>query len=129
MSDAPAAVYIRKSSDIVGRSGGHSSGQRLAVAATKLVAQETVTERLLEQLRAKDAQIEGMQTFMQSLNERLRESNLLMASLQQSLPYPNPQKTAEDVASQFAQSDKTTAKPKTTPTRRRPNWLRTVFRR
>jgi ABC-type transporter Mla subunit MlaD len=53
-----------------------------------LAAQEAVTESLLGQLKAKDAQIEGMQTFMQSLNERLRESNLLMASLQKQLPGP-----------------------------------------
>lgn len=61
----------------------------VAVLQRALSAQEAVTERLLEQLKAKDSQIEGMQTFMQSLNERLRESNLLMAALQKQLPLPD----------------------------------------
>lgn len=102
----------------------------VAVLQRALAAQETVTERLLEQLKAKDAQIEGQQQFMQSLNERLRESNLLMASLQKQLPGPTLPGAESPVAKDIEQQS---AKPnadkggRVKPSRHR-SWWRGVFR-
>lgn len=48
------------------------------------------------QLVAKDSQIEKLGTIIGSLNDRLREGNLLMASLQQQLQLPEQSKTTVD---------------------------------
>lgn len=61
--------------------GVGDSGEVLAILERALAAKEQVEANLFEQLRVKDAQIA-------SLNDRLRESNLLMAGMQKQLPEP-----------------------------------------
>ena len=58
-----------------------TNGKREGESGDFVALMQRVTTQLTEQLRVKDDQIAA-------LNERLRESNLLMASLQQQLPEP-----------------------------------------
>jgi len=46
-----------------------------------MYAKEQAEAKLFEHLKTKDDQIAGLQQTVTSLNERLRESNVFMASL------------------------------------------------
>jgi chromosome segregation ATPase len=65
-------------SDLHAGRGGES-------AATLSLLERAITQ-FAEQLKVKDEQLKVKDQQISSLNERLRESNLLMASLQQQLP-------------------------------------------
>jgi hypothetical protein len=74
LGDVPTSIAA-------GGSRGGESGDLFSLAQRALAAQEAATSHLVEQLRVKDEQIAA-------LNDRLRESNVLMASLQKQLPEP-----------------------------------------
>ena len=74
LGDAPVAAAKGKPESGAGESAGTLSLLERAIAA-----HEKAAAQLFEQLKVKDDQISA-------LNERLRESNLLMASLQKQLP-------------------------------------------
>jgi hypothetical protein len=70
-----------------GESGGGEAADVFALLQRAMAAKEQAEEKLFDQLKTKDTQITGLQQTVSSLNERLRESNLLMASsFQQQLP-------------------------------------------
>ncbi|HUY33161.1 MAG TPA: hypothetical protein VMV69_10295 [Pirellulales bacterium] len=121
-----AATAVPKQGAAMGES---AITDAVVVLERALSAQEAVTERLLEQLKVKDAQIEGMQQFMHSLNERLRESNILMGSLQKQLPGPSWKGTEEGPAVRAAApSAKSKSKAAAGPKQgRRRSWLRAMF--
>ena len=80
LGDAPAATSSRT------EEGRGESGNVLALLERAMHAKEEAEAKLFEQLKTKDNQIAGLQQTVTSLNERLRESNVLMASLQRQLP-------------------------------------------
>lgn len=95
------------------------------------------------QLVAKDSQIEKLGTIIGSLNDRLREGNVLMASLQQQLQLPEQTKTTAttttvetDVKMKKAKDAKNKAVAKVMPVPAKPavaakpkskSWLAVIF--
>lgn len=55
-------------------------------------ADAAIIETLRNQLKVKDKQIDSLTDIVQELNERVREGNILMGSLQQHLALPEPEK-------------------------------------
>lgn len=126
MLGASPATTPARSDAVVGES---SSGDAVALLQRALAAQEGITDQLIQQLKVKDSQIEGMQQFMHSLNERLRESNVLMASLQKQLPAPTEK--GSDVSASKTSPSATARKGKaagTTKSVPRRSWLAKMFR-
>ena len=80
LGDVPAATSSRT------EQGRGESGNVLALLERAMHAKEEAEAKLFEQLKTKDNQIAGLQQTVTSLNECLRESNVLMASLQRQLP-------------------------------------------
>lgn len=68
--------------------GVGESGNVMVLLQRAMAAKEQAEARLFDQLKTKDEQIAGLQQTVASLNERLRESNLLMANVQKQLPSP-----------------------------------------
>ncbi len=69
-----------------GESGVGESGDLFALLQRTIAAKEHAEAKLFDQLKTKDEQMAGLQQTITSLNERLRESNMLMASVQRQLP-------------------------------------------
>jgi hypothetical protein len=111
--------------------GGGESPDILTLLERAMAAKEQAEAKLFDQLKTKDDQITGLQQTVTSLNERLRESNVLMASMQQQLP--DGKKTSVGVLN--AEHSKPTSAPekrstKNTPPaakRERRRWLRAIF--
>ena len=82
LGDAAAISTEEKTSP----AGGGESPEWLAVMQRITDAKEKAEERLFEQLRVKDDQLRAKDEQIAALNDRLRESNVLMASLQKQLP-------------------------------------------
>jgi len=83
LGDAAAAAPGEKPERGVGESAG-----ALSVIERAMAAHEKAASQICEQLRVKDEQIAA-------LNERLRESNLLMGSLQKQLAAPGGNRGVE----------------------------------
>jgi hypothetical protein len=79
LGDTPPPVASRES-------GTAESGEMFALLQRAMAAKESAEAKLFDQLKTKDDQIAGLQQTVTSLNERLRESNMLMASAQRQLP-------------------------------------------
>jgi hypothetical protein len=92
----------------------------LAVLQRAIDAKEKVTAELFSQLRVKDEQIAA-------LNERLRESNVLMQSLQKQLPEPAG-KTVPLVGAVKPATPKRSEKGfGSSPKSKRRSWVRRLF--
>lgn len=105
------------------------SADMLAVVDRVLRAKEEAEAKLFEQLKIKDAQIAGQQQTITALNERLRESNVLMASLQRQLPEGKVSEASTlngDVEKSATAGRKKSEKIKPPPKRRR-RWLKAIF--
>jgi hypothetical protein len=76
-----AEELVRRKLGDVPTAGFPTNGKREGESGDLVALMQRVTAQLTEQLKVKDEQIAA-------LNDRLRESNVLMASLQQQLPEP-----------------------------------------
>lgn len=116
-----------------------SKGEGISGEVLGLLKEELQNKE--KQLLAKDAQIEKLGAIVGSLNERLREGNVLMASLQKQLQIPAQTKTAAAIESEVSEvrvhkaeegKKKAVAKvmpqvpKKVSPSRKR-NWLAVLF--
>lgn len=79
LGDTPQPVANRES-------GAAESGDLFALLQRAMAAKDSAEAKLFDQLKTKDDQIAGLQQTVTSLNERLRESNVLMAAQQRQLP-------------------------------------------
>ena len=127
LGDAPVATSAGEKPG----TGVGESADVLALLQRAMAAKEQAESRLFDQLKTKDEQISGLQQTVTSLNERLRESNLLMGSLQRQLPPPNKAAAGvlnADEPQPSAVKEKRPTKsppPAAKPTRR--SWLKTIF--
>ena len=106
---------------------GESTGV-LTLLERAMHAKEEAEAKLFEQLKTKDNQIAGLQQTVTSLNERLRESNVLMASLQRQLP--EGKERAAGVTNEGQKTAPASGKRSTkisSPPKRRRRWLKALF--
>lgn len=105
------------------------SGNVLDLLQRAMTAKEQAESRLFDQLKTKDEQISGLQQTVASLNERLRESNLLMANIQQQLPSPKAEANGEADGGRrpSASHAKPTAAAASPKQAKRKTWLNTIF--
>lgn len=114
-----------------GESRAGESDDLFALLQRAMAAKEHAEAKLFDQLKTKDDQIIGLQQTVTSLNERLRESNMLMASIQRQLPEgkrptvgilrADGSRLTKAVGKRSAKSASAAAK----PVRRR--WLKALF--
>lgn len=126
LGDTPTATTMKN------ESGVGESPDVLALLQRAMTAKENAEAKLFDQLKTKDEQIAGLQHTVTSLNERLRESNVLMASLQRQLP--EGRKDATDNRKQephksSAAPSRPTKSERTEPKPRRRKWLKTFLGR
>lgn len=123
LGDATATPAGEKSS----APGVGESPEWLAFMQRLTDAKEKAEERLFEQLRVKDDQLKAKDDQIAALNERLRESNLLMASLQKQLPEPAKKAAsiAEPVVAATPKRPEKGSGGATKPKQR--GWLRGIF--
>jgi hypothetical protein len=114
-----------------GESGGGESGDLLALLQRAMAAKEQAEAKLFDQLKTKDEQMAGLQQTITSLNERLRESNMLMASVQRQLP-EGKKALAGMIKAEASRTPPTAGKrssksPPSAAKRPRRRWLKTLF--
>jgi hypothetical protein len=124
LGDTPPPMASRES-------GAAESGEMFALLQRAMAAKDSAEAKLFDQLKTKDDQIAGLQQTVTSLNERLRESNVLMASVQRQLP-EGKRATAGMLKADESRPATATAKrsSKTTSSpakQQRRKWLRALF--
>jgi len=125
LGDTPLPTSLKS------ESGGGESADLAGLLQRAMAAKEQAEAKLFDQLKTKDVQIAGLQQTVTSLNERLRESNMLMASVQRQLP-EGKKASAEminvDESRPAPTAGKRSAKSPPPPTKqRRRKWLKRLF--